>query len=151
MPEPIQVFNGLDEDDVNRMAQAIIDTFEQVSASVIDEEDGGDEQPASVPPIPQVPPLDELIGIDPEVYRQINAALAAGFRHLLFYGPPGTGKTTLAQRVAGVISERWKLITGSADFTSQDILGGYIPLQGGVLKFFPGVLDETSAQGRDHR
>lgn len=142
MPDPIPVYHGLDEDDVNRMAQAITDTFEQVSASVIDEDDGG-EQPASSPPIPQVSPLDELIGIDPEVYRQINSALAAGFRHLLFYGPPGTGKTTLAQRVAGVISERWKLITGSADFTSQDILGGYIPLQGGLLKFFPGVLLEN--------
>jgi MoxR-like ATPase len=84
-----------------------------------------------------------LIGIDAEVYRQINAALEAGFRHLLLYGPPGTGKTTIAQRVAGEIYERWKLITGSADFTSQDILGGYIPLEGGKLVFQPGVLLEN--------
>ncbi|WP_419187812.1 AAA family ATPase [Stieleria bergensis] len=90
-----------------------------------------------------VEPLSELIGIDPSVYRQINAALKAGSRHIMFYGPPGTGKTTIAQRVAGEISEQWKLITGSSDFTSQDVLGGYIPLADGKLKFFPGVLLEN--------
>lgn len=141
MPDAIAVYQGLIPDEVERMAQSITNVFEQVSASVVDEDEG--ERPASIQPLPQIAPIPELIGIDPEVYRQINAALAGGFRHLLFYGPPGTGKTTLAQRVAGVISERWKLITGSADFTSQDILGGYIPLQGGVLKFFPGVLLEN--------
>ena len=141
MPNAIPVYNGFDDDEVNRMAQTNTDVFTEASASAIDEADA--EQPVGAQPIPQIAPVQELIGINPEVYRQINAALAAGFRHLLFYGPPGTGKTTLAQRVAGEIFERWKLITGSADFTSQDILGGYIPLEGGKLKFFPGVLLEN--------
>jgi MoxR-like ATPase len=123
------------------MAGVITAAFEPASASVID--DGESEEMPGAHPVTQVTPIPELIGINPEVYRQINSALAAGFRHLLFYGPPGTGKTTIAQRVAGVIHDSWKLITGSADFTSQDILGGYIPLEGGKLKFFPGVLLEN--------
>jgi MoxR-like ATPase len=141
VPDPIAVYHGLDEAEVERMGQMITEAFERASASVMDE--GDDGQAGGAQRVPHIEPIPELIGIDPEVYSQINAALAAGFRHLLFYGPPGTGKTTLAQRVAGEISERWKLITGSSDFTSQDILGGYIPMQGGVLKFFPGVLLEN--------
>jgi MoxR-like ATPase len=141
VPDTITVYDGRSADEIDRMALAITDAFEQASASVMDEEEG--EEPIGIHTVTQVTPIPELIGINPEVYRQINAALAAGFRHLLFYGPPGTGKTTIAQRVAGVICERWKLITGSADFTSQDILGGYIPLEGGKLKFFPGVLLEN--------
>jgi MoxR-like ATPase len=129
MPERIQVHDGFDDNELAQMAQVIIDAFEEASASVLEEDES--EQPVGEQPVIQIAPIQELIGIDPEVYRQINAALAAGFRHLLLYGPPGTGKTTIAQRVAGEISERWKLITGSADFTSQDILGGYIPLEGG--------------------
>jgi MoxR-like ATPase len=85
--------------------------------------------------------FDDLIGIDPSVYRQIEAAVNGGKQHLMFYGPPGTGKTTLARRVAGVLNGRkWVLITGSADWSSQDIIGGYQPLSSGSVKFFPGVL-----------
>lgn len=141
MPNQIPVYDGLNASDVDRMAQAITAAFEQASVSAIDDDDG--EEMPGAQPVTQVTPIPELIGIRPEVYRQINSALAAGFRHLLFYGPPGTGKTTIAQRVAGVIHDSWKLITGSADFSSQDILGGYIPLEGGKLKFFPGVLLEN--------
>ncbi len=142
MPEPIQVYDGFDNDELSQMLQVIIDRFEEASASVLDE-DEEEQQPVGEQSSLRIAPIPELIGIAPEVYRQINAALAAGFRHLLFYGPPGTGKTTIAQRVAGEISERWKLITGSADYTSQDSLGGYVPLEGGKLIFRPGVLLEN--------
>lgn len=83
----------------------------------------------------------ELLGIDPAVYRQINAALHSGKQHIMFYGPPGTGKTTLARWVAGSLTgTKWTMITGSADWSSQDIIGGYQPLGDGKIKFFPGVL-----------
>src|SRR5262249_26682451 len=62
--------------------------------------------------------------------------------HLMFYGPPGTGKTTLAQLVARALSPEWRLVTGSSDWTSQDIIGGYQPVGGGEIRFFPGVLLE---------
>lgn len=59
----------------------------------------------------------------------------------MFYGPPGTGKTTLARRVSNAINgSKWTLITGSADWSSQDIIGGYQPLSGGTVMFFKGVL-----------
>ena len=76
----------------------------------------------------EIPHFSELVGIDPSVYRQINGALRAGKQHLMFYGPPGTGKTTLAQLVAGTLHDAYTLITGSADWTSQDVIGGYQPV-----------------------
>lgn len=107
-----------------------------------DEDDQDDEafeftDPADI----EITEHPELFGIDPAVYRQINAALHSGKQHIMFYGPPGTGKTTLARWVAGSLTgSRWTMITGSADWSSQDIIGGYQPMGGGDIKFFPGVL-----------
>ncbi len=88
----------------------------------------------------RIPEFPGLIGLPPSISRQIEAALNSGKRHLMLYGPPGTGKTTLAQLVAGCLADQWKLITASADWTSQDIIGGYMPLEGGRLRFLPGIL-----------
>jgi 5-methylcytosine-specific restriction protein B len=139
-PRPIPVYEAYREASMERMAVAIDSAFMRATASVLDEEDepDGSEPEPDVPP--EVPVLPDLIGMDPEVYRQINAAIRSNKQHLLFYGPPGTGKTTLAEEVAAVLSEQWKLITGSADWTSQDVIGGYHPLEGGKLKFLPGFL-----------
>ena len=85
--------------------------------------------------------MTDLLGIDPAVYRQINAALASGKRHIMLYGPPGTGKTTLARHIATVLTGgRWTLVTGSSDWSSQDIIGGYQPVGDGSVAFIPGVL-----------
>lgn len=82
-----------------------------------------------------------LVGIDPAVYRQINAALRSHKQHIMFYGPPGTGKTTLARWVAtSLAGSHWTMITGSADWSSQDIIGGYQPVGDGKIKFFRGAL-----------
>lgn len=140
MARPIDVYYSHSPQDMEKMRQVIQQALERANASIVDDDE---EDGIAAPPPVQIEPIDELIGIDPEVYRQINAALKAGVRHLMFYGPPGTGKTTIALRVGGDLAERCKLITGSADFTSQDILGGYIPLENGKLKFFPGVLLEN--------
>lgn len=89
----------------------------------------------------KITPFEDLIGVEPSVYRQIEAAINSGKQHLMFYGPPGTGKTRLARLVAGLLNGRnWTLITGSADWSSQDIIGGYQPMAGGTVKFFRGVL-----------
>ena len=58
----------------------------------------------------------------------------------MFYGPPGTGKTTLSQLVAGTLHDTYAMITGSADWTSQDVIGGYQPVGEGKVRFIPGVL-----------
>lgn len=104
--------------------------------------DDDDDEPEYVDPADiEISEHPELFGIDPAVYRQINAALHSGKQHIMFYGPPGTGKTTLARWVATTLtSTKWTMITGSADWSSQDIIGGYQPIGGGKIKFFPGVL-----------
>jgi energy-coupling factor transporter ATP-binding protein EcfA2 len=88
----------------------------------------------------EVPALSDLIGVPDSVYAQISAALNSGKRHLLFYGPPGTGKTTLAEHVAGCLADTYQLVTGSSDWTSQDLIGGYMPVADGELRFFPGII-----------
>jgi len=88
-----------------------------------------------------IPASPELIGIDERVYAQIQNAINSGKRHLMFYGPPGTGKTEIAKYVAELLSsDDYVLVTGSSDWTSQDLIGGYQPLGAGEIGFVPGVL-----------
>lgn len=151
MSRPVPVYSLLDEGDRDELRAAIQAAYDRAGKAVLHErtavaiaapgaeaEDTGalvDGEPL------KLPPFDDLIGIDPSVYRQIEAAVNGGKQHLMLYGPPGTGKTTLARRLAGVLNgHKWALITGSADWSSQDIIGGYQPLANGSVKFFPGVL-----------
>lgn len=89
----------------------------------------------------EIPENPELLGIDPAVYRQINAALRSGKQHIMLYGPPGTGKTSLARWIASSLpGGQWTLVTGSSDWSSQDIIGGYQPVGNGDVDFVPGIL-----------
>jgi MoxR-like ATPase len=87
-----------------------------------------------------------LVGIDPSVYRQIDAAVNSGKRHIILYGPPGTGKTTLAEYFAREISDRdggdgsYLMLTASSAWSVQDLVGGYQPLGGGKIGFIPGAM-----------
>ena len=104
-------------------------------------EDEEDDDEIVAPASLEIPVNTELLGIDPAVYRQINAALASGKQHIMLYGPPGTGKTTLARHIATVLTGgKWTLVTGSSDWSSQDIIGGYQPIGSGSVAFIPGVL-----------
>ena len=87
-----------------------------------------------------------LVGIDDSVYRQIEAAVNSGKRHIILYGPPGTGKTTLAEYLAQELSERndgdgsYLMLTASSAWSVQDLVGGYQPLGGGAIGFIPGAM-----------
>ena len=112
----------------------------QPAAKSGDEPDDGvsDEIDVSTLEIPENP---ELLGIDPAVYRQINAMLRSGKQHIMLYGPPGTGKTSLARWIASSLpGGDWTLVTGSSDWSSQDIIGGYQPVGNGDVDFVPGIL-----------
>jgi len=106
-----------------------------------DEDDDDDDDEITPPAQLEIPENTDLLGIDPTVYRQINAALKSGKQHIMLYGPPGTGKTTLARWIAATLTGgKWTLVTGSSDWSSQDIIGGYQPVGDGGVAFIPGVL-----------
>lgn len=149
---PIPVFDLSDKAEFERLKKEISDAWKTAgpvvapaaalnsSLSNEDEEEADDDEiiaPASL----HIPEMTDLLGIDPAVYRQINAALASGKQHIMLYGPPGTGKTTLARHIATVLTGgKWTLVTGSSDWSSQDIIGGYQPVGSGSVSFIPGVL-----------
>ncbi len=123
------VFDGANSSDLVRMANAIQTMMQSRNAK---------------PPV-SVSPISTLVGIPPSVYRQVNAALATGKRHLIFYGPPGTGKTTLAEHIANDLGpndgkRNYKMLTASTSWSGQDLIGGYQPMGPGKMGFIPGAL-----------
>lgn len=139
----IPVYRGLDEKDRQRLLQDVSAAYARAATEMPATADAEAEEETVGPTskdFVEIPEFSDLIGINPSVYRQINAALRAGKQHLMFYGPPGTGKTTLAQLVAGTLHDAYTMITGSADWTSQDVIGGYQPVGEGKVRFIPGVL-----------
>lgn len=156
-PQHPPVYNMAEPARVEALKLDVAQTFEQAQALAVagtasatpaategEEEEDAEAEEDEIRPLSDalpIPPNPDLIGIDPSVYHQINAALASGKRHLMFYGPPGTGKTTLARWVATQLAgSKWILLTGSADWSSQDVIGGYQPLGGSEIAFLPGVL-----------
>ena len=140
----VPVYRGLEESDRQRLIRDVRAAYTTAAESLPAEEGADPEEepvgPTSLGDPVEIPVFEELVGIDASVYRQINAALAVGKQHLMFYGPPGTGKTTLAQLVCGVLHDAYAMITGSSDWTSQDVIGGYQPVGAGNVRFIPGVL-----------
>lgn len=132
MTEPLLTYSALDDAEINK-AKAALETRLSALASSETSEDSE---------LGEIPPAADLVGIPASLYQQIHNALLSGKRHIMFYGPPGTGKTTLAQHVARSLHHEYKLVTGSADWTSQDIIGGYQPTADGKIRFVPGVLLE---------
>lgn len=146
---PIQVFDLTQKVDLDRLKKMVADAWlaagpvrPKGDPSVAAEDPGDDKDDEITPPDSlEIPENTDLLGIDPTVYRQINAALKSGKQHIMLYGPPGTGKTTLARWIAGVLTGgKWTLVTGSSDWSSQDIIGGYQPIGDGGVAFIPGVL-----------
>lgn len=84
--------------------------------------------------------LPEGMALPDEVLREAVTAIRAG-KHLLLGGPPGTGKSTLAEAIArAVMGTSFDVTTATADWTTFDTIGGYLPDPKAGITFVPGVV-----------
>lgn len=93
---------------------------------------------------------NELPGIvlPHEVLAEAVTALRSG-KHILLSGPPGTGKSTVATALCrAVVGSEHELATATADWTTFDTIGGYMPRSGGGLEFEPGLIMRCLERGR---
>jgi MoxR-like ATPase len=83
------------------------------------------------------------------VLAEAVTALRAG-KHLLLSGPPGTGKSTIASALCrAVVGPEFDVATATADWTTFETIGGYMPKDGrGELEFEPGLVLRALQRGR---
>lgn len=78
----------------------------------------------------------------PELYEEALVHLIAG-KNVIFYGPPGSGKTRIAERLSQALCSTVRIETANAEWTNQDIVGGYHP-EGDGFRPSPGILTEAA-------
>jgi MoxR-like ATPase len=82
------------------------------------------------------------------VLAEAVTALRAG-KHLLLSGPPGTGKSTIAMALCrAVVGSEFDVVTATADWTTFETIGGYMPRGSSDLEFEPGLVLRALQRGR---
>ncbi len=77
--------------------------------------------------------------VDDDVLAETVTALRAG-KHLIFSGPPGTGKSTLASAVCQAVGATYTTATATADWSTVDTIGAYLPSPDAGLRFEEGIV-----------
>jgi len=84
--------------------------------------------------------LPESMAVSDTVLGEAVTALRSG-KHLMLGGPPGTGKSTIAEAIArAVMGTSYDVSTATADWTTFDTIGGYLPDVEHGIRFVPGVV-----------
>jgi 5-methylcytosine-specific restriction enzyme B len=90
----------------------------------------------------------EGFSLPPNVLADAVTAIRAG-KHILLSGPPGTGKSAIAAALCrAVVGKEFQTATATADWTTFDTIGGYMPQDGGTLEFEPGIVLRGLERGR---
>lgn len=76
--------------------------------------------------------LPDYMVLPDRVLREAVTALRSG-KHVLLSGPPGTGKSTLAEALCQAVEIPHEVVTATADWTTFDTIGGYMPSKGGLV------------------
>jgi MoxR-like ATPase/transcriptional regulator with XRE-family HTH domain len=89
-----------------------------------------------------------------DVYDQVASAINAG-KHIILTGPPGTGKTSLAHDICSFAQDPARRFTtgfisttATADWTTFDTVGGYVPTPQGTLQFRLGIFLRAIREGK---
>ncbi|MBN2002731.1 MAG: CHAT domain-containing protein [Anaerolineae bacterium] len=96
--------------------------------------------------------LNGKLDLPSGTYAQVASALNSG-KHIILIGPPGNGKTCLAHQICAYakaqhLSTDTFFTTATADWTTFDTVGGYIPTAQQTLEFRPGVFLKAICAGQ---
>ena len=96
---------------------------------------------------------DSRLDLPAAAFVQMAAALNMG-KHIILIGPPGTGKTSLAQSLCRYaagdeigLCRGATVTTATADWTTFDTVGGYVPTPEQTLEFRLGSFLEAICDG----